>query len=121
MKNLSNVSLVCVEGLSGINVIEQAIKVIEHSSKVIRFGKKILITPKLEDNILSKLSDLGIIHYEINPLTWVGYNNFILLELVNYIDTDFCLTVQRDGFVLNPNFEKTVLLTKRQKLSQRCL
>ena len=31
------------------------------------------------------------------------YSSFILKELNNYIDTDFVLIVQHDGFIINPS------------------
>jgi hypothetical protein len=34
----------------------------------------------------------------------VGYSKFILNDLHHYVDTEYCLIVQSDGFVLNANF-----------------
>ena len=32
-----------------------------------------------------------------------SYSEFCIRDLVKYVDTDFVLIVQHDGFVLNPN------------------
>jgi len=37
----------------------------------------------------------------IPRINFDGYSKFILEELVHYVETDFCLVVQADGFVLN--------------------
>ena len=37
----------------------------------------------------------------IPKINFEGYSKFILEELVHHVETDFCLVVQADGFVLN--------------------
>lgn len=40
---------------------------------------------------------------KINPINSVeAYSDFVLFELDKYVDTDFLLLVQYDGFILNP-------------------
>lgn len=39
----------------------------------------------------------------IQPLDYFGYSRFCVEELHSYIDTDFALTVQLDGYIVNPN------------------
>lgn len=41
--------------------------------------------------------------HKINRQGISDYSKFCLHKLVNYIDTDFCLIFQDDGFVLNPD------------------
>jgi hypothetical protein len=36
-------------------------------------------------------------------MTYDEYNKFVLENLVNYFDTDFVLTIQDDGFIINQN------------------
>jgi len=48
----------------------------------------------------AKWGDIGII--EIPKITNIAqYNRFILCELYKYIDTEFCLIIQYDGFVVD--------------------
>lgn len=75
---------------------ENSIKAIERSCKYISFGKKILVCDKNIDHpyIETKI---------IDPLTSIElYNQFIVHYLNDYVDTEYCLLVQPDGFVINP-------------------
>lgn len=101
MINLENVSLVCVEGKKDEKSILNSIKALNHSKKNINFGEVILISPKLSDELKELLTTVK--HYEIDELDWIGYNNFILKNLFNYVKKNYCLIIQWDGFVLNPN------------------
>lgn len=38
---------------------------------------------------------------KIPKLDWKGYNTFIVKELYKYIETDYCLIVQHDGYILD--------------------
>ncbi len=33
----------------------------------------------------------------------MGYSKFMLQDLYKFVDTKFCLVIQSDGFVINPN------------------
>lgn len=101
MKILNNITLIAVEGQK--NGIDNSIKVLIHSSKGISFNKKILISPELNNLQKKIIIENDIQHYTINPLDWLGYNNFILTKLYDYIETDYCLVIQWDGFILNPD------------------
>lgn len=39
----------------------------------------------------------------IEPLDYLAYSRFCVERLAEYVDTDFCLCVQLDGFILNPS------------------
>lgn len=102
--HLNNVTLVCVEGQTDNQHIRDSVKALAYSSLEINFKQIIFISPKVEDKeTLYQIEKLGIIHHEIPPLDWIGYNNFILKSLYDYISTDYCLIIQWDGFVLNPH------------------
>lgn len=76
---------------------ETTAKVVRHCKKIFPYFDNIKILTNFdgsEDNI--SIEKIGITSYR-------EYNNFFVESLVNYIDTDFCLTVQDDGFILNPN------------------
>ena len=43
----------------------------------------------------------NIRHQLCRPFGYLEYNLFVLYQLMYYIDTDYCLIVQNDGWVLN--------------------
>jgi hypothetical protein len=103
MKNLDMVTLICVEGNYSFEIADQAIRVLLHCSKEINFGEKIFISPPIEHTTKKALDSNGIIHYDIPQFDWLDYNRFVVKDYYKYIKTDFCLVVQRDGFILNPH------------------
>ncbi|MDM3825391.1 DUF5672 family protein, partial [Proteus mirabilis] len=42
-----------------------------------------------------------ILHQPCRPFGYLEYNLFVLYQLMYYIETDYCLIVQNDGWVLN--------------------
>jgi hypothetical protein len=92
MINLINVTLVTVTSIN----VERAVKALKYSTKGINFGDVLLITDK---DILDK--DIRI--EKIKPLDYIGYSKFIVYDLHRYINTDYVLIIQDDGFVINPN------------------
>lgn len=46
------------------------------------------------------LPDIEVI--KTKKLDYKEYNDFVAMKLHEYVDTDFCLLVQNDGYVLNP-------------------
>lgn len=40
---------------------------------------------------------------KINPLTYKEYNNFCVNSLNYFVDTNFCITIQHDGFIIDPS------------------
>jgi hypothetical protein len=92
MLELKNITIVSINTRDS----ENSIKAIERSCKYINFAKCLLLSDK---KIKHKYIKTTIIP-EIKSLE--DYNHFCVKELKNYIDTDFCLIVQPDGFVINP-------------------
>jgi hypothetical protein len=91
---LKNITLVSVCGnnkfLNGI------IKAAQYCIKDIEFGS----TKILSDTIIN-CDNIDMI--KISPLNQEEYALFCLYDLPNYIDTEYCLTFQGDGFVINPH------------------
>lgn len=91
MKKLSNVTLFgldCVE-------ISRLIQALEICQRSFQFGAVKLLT-SLESNNLNVV--------KIDPINSIeAYNQFMIKKINDYIDTDFALIVQYDGFILNPN------------------
>jgi hypothetical protein len=75
---------------------ELSIKAIERSCKYIKFNKAVIFThQKIEHEYIET-----IVIPKINTLQ--EYSYFCVKELNKYIDAEFCLFVQPDGFVTNP-------------------
>lgn len=90
-KYLPNVTLI---GIDCINV-KRIQKALDISSDGIEFAKVKLLTSLPTDDIRKiEISHIGSIE---------AYSEFCFRDLINYVDTDFVLLVQYDGFILNPN------------------
>ena len=93
--NLQNVTLVSINGTTNSDL---SLAALEISARSIHFGAtKLLaacaptrpIPPNIEFVVVPKMD-------------WDGYNEFSVKRLVRHVETDFVLSVQPDGFVLNP-------------------
>lgn len=91
MKKLQNVALFgldCVE-------INRLIQAAEICLKDFEFSKVKLLT-----SLESKNPHI----VKIDPVNSIeAYNDFMIKKMNNYIDTDFVLVIQYDGFILNPD------------------
>ena len=88
---LDNTTIVCVAGVRGM----QALKALKHCTTNINFKNCKLLT---SENLNS--SDIEII--KINPINYEQYNKFIVYDLYKYIDTEYALIIQDDGYIINP-------------------
>jgi hypothetical protein len=90
--SLPNVTLLSINGRDP----EKSIAAIRESRRQIDFAKSLLITNrKIEAPDIEVQTDP-----ELNSL--LDYNRICLLELYDRIETEFCLIVQPDGFVVHP-------------------
>lgn len=96
--NLKNVTLL---GVDCIN-IERLIVAAEICQKKIQFGA------------VKLLSHLSYKNYNIAKIPKIecieDYSRFMVKELSKYVDTDYVLIFQHDGFILNPNGWKSEFL-----------
>lgn len=93
---LDNVTLVTINCLR----ISEPLTALKYSKKSIRFHSCKFFTSKdVPSEILG--SDIELI--KIQNLDYEQYSKFIVYELHKYIDTDFVLIIQDDGYVINPN------------------
>jgi hypothetical protein len=95
MIELPNVTLFCISS----NQVSGAIHALKKSMESINFGKVKLITHEDPGNLpegieFSKCHEIKSIH---------EYNYYCIYNLSQHIDTDYCLLVQPDGFVINPD------------------
>ncbi|MDK4696874.1 DUF5672 family protein [Kingella negevensis] len=56
----------------------------------------VLISPNKPQDLPSHIQ-----HFRVAPFGYLEYNLFILYSLVQFVETDFCLVVQNDGWVLD--------------------
>lgn len=95
MLKLENVTLVLMSSVD----IDKCIKVLELSSKDIEFGDIKFITHEKPSNLPNKIKYCYI--DKINSIDEYSYS--MIYKLENYIDTDYALVIQTDGFIVNPN------------------
>lgn len=89
---LKNITLVIIDCLN----LERAQIVTNICEKFVDFGKVKILT-HLEDE-----NDKRIVKIE-NIDSIKKYSHFCIKKLNDYIDTEYCLLIQYDGFVLNPD------------------
>lgn len=94
MLNLNNVTLVCVTSVK----INESVNSLLYSSKDINFYDIKLITHE-KIKIDSKIN----IEYCRNLTSIEAYSYYVIYDLYKHIKSEFCLIVQHDGFVINPN------------------
>lgn len=90
--NLSNVDIITVNCTDPI----EGIKAIRHCCKSFKFGRMILFT---DQNVESE----GIERIKINRLHSVDEYNDFILSLNEFINNDYVMIVQDDGFIVNPS------------------
>ena len=91
--NLLNTTLCCID----CNNYELSILAIKHCLQLCQFSKILFFTDKefnLENIAVLKIPKIT---------TKEQYSIFVLKELNGYIDTDFVLIIQWDGFIVNPD------------------
>jgi hypothetical protein len=90
-KNLKNITLIGIDCLA----IERLKLAADISERGIEFGAVKLLT-SIPD------SDPRVVR--IDPITSIQeYSRFCIQDLAKYVDTDFALVIQHDGFILNPD------------------
>jgi hypothetical protein len=97
MRKIDNVTLVIIAGVD----LFGAYLAIYKSIRQLSFAKVKIISPSLfavntpliqiEKPINSKLDSMK------------EYNRYCVYELHNHIDTEFCLLIQQDGYIINPD------------------
>ena len=89
---LPNVTLLSITSVK----IQETIKSIEKSCEGIEFGDVKLLTNENVKSDLFKTIKIPKIDYD-------GYSKFVVYDLHKYIETEFALIVQHDGFVTSPD------------------
>jgi len=94
MTKLDNVTIVAI---CHSDRFTETVRAMEYSIGQIGFARHLIIT---EDNDIPAPSSIEkqIVKHKI---TLEEYNRICIEELNNYIDTDYCLVIQWDGFVID--------------------
>lgn len=85
-----SITIVCLEPLFPI----EGAKVIDCCSDLFKFDRRLLIST-------AKPEEYSGDFHPVERLTWHGYNDYIL-GLGKLVNTDYCLIVQTDGYIVNP-------------------
>lgn len=93
MINLPNVTLICLSNYR----IKESIFALEYSMSLVNFAESVFVT----NNELIKHSGINIIQNKLLN-NRDDYSTIVLFDLYKYVDTDFCLIIQHDGFIVNP-------------------
>lgn len=98
---LPNITLVAICGNE--KYLSGTIKAAKICSKNIDFG-----SIKILSNTISNIDGIEIV--KIQDLDQEAYSRFSIYQLPEYISTEYCLTFQWDGFIINPNLWKDEFL-----------
>ena len=91
---LENVTLVAVSSVK----IEDTMRALEYSMEGIDFNEALLITHEKPERL-----NLNIAFKQCNRISSLdAYSKFMLYDLPRYINTDYALVVQHDGYVVRP-------------------
>ena len=91
---LQNISLVQIDCINP----ELAVKSLNYSCKQIEFGRVILFSDAKPVNLTDNIEFI-----KIDKLNHDGFSKFSIENLNEYINTDYVLSINTDGFVINPH------------------
>ena len=96
--NLQNTTLVTISSVE----IELTLLSLVISNLNANFNRVLFFTSEeIDQRYLELFPQLEII--QVNPIrSLVEYSRFVIKELNSFIDTEFCLVTQGDGFIVNP-------------------
>ena len=93
-QNLKDVTLISATSID----IQSAANALLVSSEHCNFGAIKLLSSNKPTKLYSSIE-----YIKIPPIDFIGYSKFMIEQLHNFVDTEFCLVVQADGFVINPS------------------
>jgi hypothetical protein len=98
-KSLDNVTLVAIDTKSGIDGYNALRESLEHG---ISFGDGLLVTAIPFDERIKQDGLTGVKNLVIPPFSDIkDHDAWVMKKLPDYINTDFYMTVQPDGYILN--------------------
>jgi hypothetical protein len=90
---LNDITLLTVTSVD----LDSAANALLISSEYCKFGSIKMLSPTRPISLHKTIE-----HIAIPPIDSVGYSKFIIEDLHKFVDTEFCLCIQSDGFVINP-------------------
>jgi len=97
---LANVTLLLIDGVG--NSLDGA-KALLHCHSLMKFGEtKYIGVNDLLKEIKEESHHIDYTFQQVDKMTWGDYGEFAIRELHKFIDTEFVLTINDDGFILNP-------------------
>jgi len=78
--------------------IDRTHAILVHCAQNIEFGAVKMLCSRLPVT-----TDPGVQYIRIAPIDFYGYSRLMIESLNSYVQTNHCLIVQADGFVLDPN------------------
>lgn len=107
---LNNITLVCVDTKNKI----EALIALDKSIENIKFKSYKFFTDHIDGIKLSRFKNLSKVNLEIINISEIknksDYSKFCLVDLNKYISTDFLLTIQHDGYIINSDQWKSEFL-----------
>jgi hypothetical protein len=100
---LSNITLVSICGISDVKNVSNTFRAILYSMRGLKFGDVKFITSYKGEDLTIECDKYGIKHIKIDELDYEGYNRFVVYDLKNYVDTDYVIIIQDDGYIINPH------------------
>jgi hypothetical protein len=98
------ISICCIDTKNKI----EALIALDKSIENIKFDKYYFFTNGIDDIKISRFKNLSKVNLEIFYIPEIRnkseYSKFCLVNLNDYISTDFCLTIQHDGYIINPEY-----------------
>ena len=94
-QSLQDVTLLTVTSVN----IDSAKNALMISNEFCNFDSVKILSPKKPTNLPTSIE-----HIEIGKLDLLGYSKFMIEDLYKYVNSKYCLVVQADGFVINPQF-----------------
>ncbi len=97
---LNNTTLVAISSKD----IQLALLSLAISNLHVSFGTSLFFTSQdIPDRYLERFPQLTVV--KIEPIESLNdYSRFVIKELTSFVDTDFCLITQGDGFIVNPQY-----------------
>lgn len=92
-RQLENITLITVTTVD----VDSAVNALVVSSEACKFGAVRLLSPTKPESLPDSIE-----HISIPPIDFLGYSKFMIEELYKFVNTKFCLVIQADGFVINP-------------------
>lgn len=108
---LNEITICCIDTKNKID----ALVALDKSINKLFFKRYIYFTDYIDKDIkLSRFKNISNIDLEIIKIQNIKnineYSKFCLVDLNNYIETNFCLLIQHDGYIINPDCWKNEFL-----------